>query len=180
MARKSARQGTKSQTRGSNGFLAKKVAASATGLLQQDHREAIALFDWYESLDDANAKVEIGQRLCIALLAHMQVEEELFYPAAEKATGESALADQAVAEHAKAKELIHRLELERDANIRDAMLRELRDAIEEHVDFEESELFPKAHEAGLDLIGIGAVLGERKLEYLRRLTGKGVPREAAE
>lgn len=168
------------QARDGGVYLAKKVVASATGLLQQDHREALALFDWYASLEDPDSKVEIAQRLCVALLAHMQVEEELFYPAAQEATGEASLTDQAVAEHATAKELMNRLELERDPDVRDTMLEELREAIEEHVEFEETELFPKAYAAGLHLVEIGAVLGDRKLDCLRKLTGKGMPREAAE
>ena len=44
--------------------------------------------------------------ICRALSVHAQIEEEIFYPAVRKVIGDDGLMDEALAEHAEAKELI--------------------------------------------------------------------------
>ncbi|MCZ8130014.1 MAG: hypothetical protein O9284_01735 [Steroidobacteraceae bacterium] len=50
------------------------------------------------------------------------------------------------------------------------LVQQLREAIEHHVEEEESELFPEVRSAGVDLLGLGTQLAERK----RQLTSSGL------
>src|SRR5258705_9726099 len=85
-------------------------AVTALELLEQDHREVETYFDDYEELNDDNEKGELSKKICLALKVHTQIEEEIFYPQARKATRDDDLLGQAVVEHASAKELISQIE----------------------------------------------------------------------
>jgi hemerythrin superfamily protein len=143
----------------------------AIALLEADHREVEALFERYETAKDAADKAEIAAQVCLALKVHAQIEEELFYPPARKATGDTDLLDEAVVEHAGAKILIAQIEAMAPGQpLYDAKVKVLGEQIRHHVEEEESELFPEAREAGLDLAAIGAALAARKAELLARLS----------
>jgi hemerythrin superfamily protein len=143
----------------------------AIALLEADHREVEALFERYETAKDADDKAEIAAQVCLALKVHAQIEEELFYPPARKATGDTDLLDEAVVEHAGAKILIAQIEAMKPGQpLYDAKVKVLGEQIRHHVEEEESELFPEAREAGLDRAAIGAALAARKAELLARLS----------
>ena len=84
----------------------KSEALNAIELLERDHREVESLFEEYEDIDDETSKGELAKKICMALTVHMQLEEEIFYPQARKATKDEDLLDEAVVEHAGAKNLI--------------------------------------------------------------------------
>jgi hypothetical protein len=86
------------------------AADSAIALLKQDHREVDEMFDEFEDLDDNAAKGKLAQKICLALKIHAQIEEEIFYPPARTATGDNDLLDEALVEHAGAKQLIAEIE----------------------------------------------------------------------
>jgi hypothetical protein len=54
--------------------------------LQQDHREVEAYFDEYETLTTAEEKEALALKICLALEVHTRIEEEIFYPAARRAS----------------------------------------------------------------------------------------------
>jgi hypothetical protein len=85
-------------------------APDAVALLTADHREVDALFDQYEATDSDADKGALAAQICLALKVHAQIEEELFYPPARKATGDADLVDEAVVEHMGAKTLIAQIE----------------------------------------------------------------------
>src|SRR6185312_225246 len=85
-------------------------AVDAIALLKRDHKEVKAFFDSYESLTNARAKGVLAEKICLALKIHTKIEEEIFYPAARKATKDDDLLDEAIVEHAGAKELISQIE----------------------------------------------------------------------
>jgi iron-sulfur cluster repair protein YtfE (RIC family) len=66
-------------------------------------------FEEYD-FEDGTAKGELAKKICMALTVHMQIEEEIFYPQARKATKDDDLLDEAVVEHAGAKNLIAEIE----------------------------------------------------------------------
>ena len=72
--------------------------------LTADHREVKALFEKYEKLaeDDGNAadRQALAKTICDMLTVHATIEEEIFYPAARKATEDDDLLDEAEVEHA--------------------------------------------------------------------------------
>ena len=140
------------------------MAQDAVTLLDDDHNEAIRLFERFKAAHQGNTQELITSQLRQALLVHMQIEEEIFYPAYQKATGDTESLEDARKEHAEARELLAKL----DANRQDARLMlELEDAILHHVNDEREKMFPKARSAkGLDLDALGERLEARKTELM--------------
>lgn len=84
--------------------------ADAIALLESDHREVEGFFEQYKVAKSNVDKKALAVAICSALRAHAQIEEELFYPAARKATKDNDLLDEATVEHAGAKVLIAEIE----------------------------------------------------------------------
>src|ERR1700760_3703958 len=82
----------------------------AVDLLDADHKAVKKLFIDFNALCDdgaaPDAKRPITDKICQALLIHMQIEEEIFYPAVRAGTGDRPLIEEAIDEHAQAKETI--------------------------------------------------------------------------
>src|SRR6266850_3705855 len=88
-----------------------RASPSALDVLEQDHREVEEWFDEYNELkEDHNRKGALAEKICLALKVHAQIEEEIFYPRARKATKENDLIDEAAVEHATVKHLIGEIE----------------------------------------------------------------------
>lgn len=143
-------------------------AKDAIGMLTEDHREVEELFKKYEALGERanDKKKKIADQICMALTLHSTIEEEIFYPAVREAGNETEdLVDEAVVEHASAKELIAQLqEMDPKDELYDAKVKVLSEQIEHHVKEEEKEMFPKAKKAKLDLVGLGDEMAMRKDE----------------
>ncbi len=116
-------------------------------MLIQDHRKVAGLFEQFEVAKEPARKRELFVRIKDALEAHTAVEEELFYPAADKA-GQKKLKDEvgeAHAEHGKMKQMLEEAEgLDPESGEFDATVAGLQGAVEHHVEEEEGELFPDA------------------------------------
>jgi hypothetical protein len=93
--------------------------------LKQDHREVEEWFDEYNELkEDDDRKRALVEKICLALKVHAQIEEEIFYPQARKATKDNDLIDEAAVEHATVKHLIGEIEgMEVDEELYDAKIR---------------------------------------------------------
>ena len=145
----------------------------AIALLTADHREVKEMFEQFEELGDRAkaSKEKLKDKICKALVAHTTIEEEIFYPAV-RAKGEEAedMVDEAVVEHASAKDLIKQLqEMQPDDDLYDAKVKVLGEQIDHHVQEEEKEMFPKAKKSGLDLLALGQEMALRKQELLATL-----------
>ncbi|WP_296000068.1 hemerythrin domain-containing protein [Rugamonas sp.] len=139
----------------------------AIDLLTQDHKNVKAMFEQYEALSDRSrvSKKRVATQICLELTKHAMAEEEIFYPAVRAATGDNDLVDEATVEHASAKELIDQiLAMNPDEDLYDAQITVLSEQIEHHVQEEESDMFPKARKAKLDLDALGAAIEARKAE----------------
>jgi hemerythrin-like domain-containing protein len=80
------------------------------------------------------------------------------------------MVDEAIVEHASAKDLIKQLqEMQPDDDLYDAKVKVLSEQIEHHVEEEEKEMFPKAKKAGLDLLALGQEMALRKQELMSTL-----------
>lgn len=146
----------------------------AIELLLADHRNVEKLFKDYEKLveDDGsyNAKEALAATICAELTVHAQIEEEIFYPAARDILDEEDLVDEAVVEHASAKDLIAQLsDMAPDDDLYDAKIKVLSELIEHHVEEEEDEMFPKLKKARLDTAALGQQMAERKQELVDEL-----------
>ena len=142
---------------------------NAIELLEQDHREVEEYFDDFEDADE-NEKALLAAKICLALTVHAQIEEEIFYPAARKATKDDDLLDEAAVEHAGAKELIAQIEsMKPGDDLYDAKVKVLGEYIRHHVKEEEGELFPEAKRARMDLDAVGQELAQRKTTLMAQL-----------
>ena len=75
--------------------------------------------------------------------------------------------DEAVVEHAAAKDLIAQLlAMDSSEELFDAKVKVLSEQIHHHIEEEESEIFPKARKAGLDLEELGQQMAQRKKEVV--------------
>jgi hypothetical protein len=152
-------------------------AMSGIELLEQDHREVESLFDEYEGLEEEAQKEALAVKICLALQVHAQIEEEIFYPEARKAIATPELIDEAIVEHASAKQLIAELEaMEVGDSLRDARVKVLGEQISHHVEEEEGELFPEVEDSKMDLNALGRRMAERKTELVQQLAQEGETR----
>jgi hemerythrin superfamily protein len=146
---------------------------SAIELLEDDHREVEGFFAEYEDLEDEAAKAELAAKICLALTVHTHIEEEIFYPAARKATEDDDLLDEAAVEHAGAKHLIAEIEgMEAGDALYDAKIRVLGEQIKHHVKEEEEELFPEIRRAKMEIEALGRKMAARKAELMAQLSGE--------
>ena len=140
----------------------------AIELLVNDHREVSAMFKQYEELGDRAkvSKKKLADQICNALTLHATIEEEIFYPAVREAIKDAEdMVDEAVVEHASAKDLIAQIQdMDPDDELYDAKVKVLGEQIEHHVEEEEKEMFPKVRKSGLDLAALGTEMMGRKDE----------------
>lgn len=145
---------------------ARATSQDALKLLTKDHAEVKKMFKQFDqcaSKNDAKGKVQIANQICMELLIHTQVEEEIFYPAARAALDAGDLLNEAEVEHQSAKALIAQIqEMDPDDAMYDAKVTVLGEYIQHHVKEEEKEMFPKMQRSGCDLDELGDKIMARK------------------
>ena len=82
---------------------------NAIEMLRQDHRKVKQLFDEFEHAEKSQAKEQIVENTVRELEVHAALEEEIFYPAAEKQINEKESIDEAREEHHVVKLIIGEL-----------------------------------------------------------------------
>ena len=139
-----------------------------TKLLEADHRQVEELFDRIQKADGSGRSPLIGE-LRTALEAHMQLEEEVVYPAMKPVTGQEQV-EEAQTEHALARSaLAEMLNLAPDEPGFEAALETTKAAIEHHVKDEEGEVFPTLRQDG------EGVLADMATPFMRRRLELGLP-----
>ena len=152
-----------------------KEPKSAIVLLKADHREVEALFRAYKRSDSGAEKRALANKICEALKIHTRIEEEIFYPAFLKATGQESIHDEALVEHDGAKKLVAEIENTAPGDrMVDARVSVLSEMIKHHVKEEEGfgGMFSKARQAKMDMMALGALLEARKKELTRHEPAK--------
>ncbi|RZJ98807.1 MAG: hemerythrin domain-containing protein [Flavobacterium sp.] len=146
----------------------------AISLLISDHEEVKALFKEFEGLSDRSkvTKKKLADQICEALTVHAMIEEEIFYPAVREVLDDEDLMDEAVVEHASAKDLIGQIQsMEAGDDLYDAKVKVLSEQIDHHVEEEENEMFKKVRKTKLDLVALGEQMLARKEETIVSLHG---------
>ena len=142
----------------------------AIAMLTADHKRVKALFKEFSALKEDGSKKEkaaIVDKVCNELTIHATLEEEIFYPAVRKAIQDADLMDEALVEHACAKELIAQLEsMDSEDDLYDAKVTVLGEQIQHHVKEEEGDMFIQAKKAKLDTAALGAKMLKRKLALM--------------
>jgi len=112
-------------------------------VIEHDHREVEQLFAQFESSHDR----AVADQICDELDRHATAEEAEVYPViADEVSGGKKLADEAEGEHKEAKQLIGRIRRTKDPERLAELMTELKQAIQHHVQEEESEMLPKARQ----------------------------------
>jgi len=137
----------------------------AIAMLVDDHKKVKALFAQFESLSDRSKvnKKKVSDQICRELTVHTTIEEQLFYPASRGPVKDGDMLDEAIVEHASAKDLIAEIrDMDPDDDLYDAKVKVLSEQIEHHVGEEENEMFPKVRKSKLDLVALGEQMGVLK------------------
>jgi hemerythrin-like domain-containing protein len=130
-------------------------------MLIEDHKEAAGLMDQLQVADKGSNRstMELFNQLKSALKLHTEIEEQIFYPALRSHEETADMIDESLDEHREVDEIL--AEMTGLSATNDEFmdkLTELRDAVEHHVEEEESEMFPKAER----------ILGESRLQEMGR------------
>ncbi len=129
---------------------------NALELLTSQHRDVEETFSLIEATDDADGKARAFEKLADSLAIHAAIEEHQFYPAVRANDTEELLLE-SVEEHLGIKRVIADLmKLEPDDESFDAKLKVLKELVMNHVEEEETELFPQ----------VKNLMGEEQLEEL--------------
>lgn len=154
------------------------ASKDAIMLLKEDHREAEKLFREFEQAKGEGRKKELAHEICLALLVHFALEEQIFYPACEGTVEEGDLKEGYV-EHDAAKLLVAEIEANEiaDDEFFDTKVHVLQEEIEHHIKEEEESggIFAQARKGGLDTEFIGERLAERKKDLTERYKSEGLP-----
>ncbi len=153
-----------------------KAKMNAVEMLKADHRKVEDLFEKYEKA--RGKKAEIAKKICLELIVHTMLEEEIFYPACREVGVEEDMMDEADVEHDGAKVLIAELEHGTpEDDYYDAKVKVLSEEIKHHVKEEEQRdgLFAQAKSKGVDLEALGEQMAARKKEILAGIDENSLP-----
>ena len=129
----------------------------AVELLESQHKEALALCKKLSKSAPGAERKENFTKLQTALLAHMVIEEEIFYPALAKVMKKGEPIIEAYEEHVGARGTLERCAAAlKDEEIFQVRIEVLQELLEHHIEEEREDLFPKAKKA----------IGEETLEEL--------------
>ena len=155
----------------------------AITILTDDHQKVKKMFMDFDKLSKSGKKevekMTLVQKICVELIVHTKIEEEIFYPAVRAAIDDNHRLDEADVEHAGAKNLIRQLlDMKPGDDHYDAKVTVLGENIDHHMKEEQDEMFPKAKKAKLDLVALGVQMMERKKELIER-SGSSVAKASA-
>jgi hemerythrin superfamily protein len=142
------------------------MAQDAIALLETDHHRVEELFREYKSAGDADAKFHLAQVICMELTLHTMVEEEIFYPAFAKATGDEEMLEHALKEHQEVKDLIARVP---NTDNLDGTIEAIRQHVMHHVEEERKGMFVKAKASGMELATLGGRIQTRRAEVAEEI-----------
>ena len=143
----------------------KPLPEDAIEILKADHQKVKELFKEFEGLSDRSkvSKKRIADQICHELRIHTEVEEQVLYPAVRAAIKTDDLMDEALVEHASAKNLVAQITvMDPGDDLYDAKLKVLSEQIDHHVSEEEGQMFPKVRHTKIDLKALAAQMTELK------------------
>lgn len=149
---------------------------NALELLTSQHRDVEETFSLIEASDDADSKAKAFEKLADSLAIHAAIEEHQFYPAVKAQDTEELLFESAE-EHLGIKRVVADLmKLDADDETFDAKIKVLKELVMNHVEEEETELFPQVKQL-MDNEQLEE-LGEQMESEAGQLYADGSPRMA--
>jgi iron-sulfur cluster repair protein YtfE (RIC family) len=141
-------------------------------MLEADHRQVESLFEKIDKAEGADRNPLIDE-LATSLRAHMQLEEDVVYPAMQPVTGAESV-EEGVTEHELAKKTLQEMiDLAPDEPGFGAAFDSVKAGIEHHVEDEEGEVFPKLRKEGQ------AELEKMATPFMKKRVELGLPMDAA-
>jgi len=139
----------------------------AIELLKEDHRKVEQLFSDFEQAKTPAQKKKLAQEICLELIVHTKIEEDIFYPAVRGKIQEDTVTE-AYVEHDSAKVLIAEIENgDPKGEYYDSKVHVLSEQIKHHVHEEEKYLrgmFSQSRRTDLDMDELGEQLAAAKAE----------------
>jgi hemerythrin superfamily protein len=135
------------------------MAINALEALALDHEKISDLFDRLHEADQLKEKQDIFEVLREELVSHSHLEETGFYPVLREDPEFDDIVATSLTDHQRIREMLTEVDASDDEVDFDARLDELLEWVDQHVDQEENELFPK----------VRARLPEQKLEEMGRM-----------
>jgi hemerythrin-like domain-containing protein len=146
----------------------------AVTLLMEEHKKVRSMFEQFKTLKEEGDSEKIKalvDECCTALKIHTSIEEEIFYPAMREALNDQDMMDEAVVEHASAKQFIAQLSrMHPDDDLYDAMFTVLGEYINHHIEEEEKEMFKKAKKSKADLHMLADAMIQRREQLQEELS----------
>ena len=142
-------------------------APDAITLLMADHYHLHNLFAHFEHALSNTRRQSLRDQICRELIVHMQIEEEILYPAIQPPADQPLLLTEATVEHASIKHLIGQLrvaDVELSATM--AQMKVVSEYVTHHVKEEHTAMFPLVRSSGLDTAALGVKLAARQRELL--------------
>jgi hemerythrin superfamily protein len=140
-------------------------SGDAIDMLVADHKKVLELFSRFAKATAGPDKADLVARICRELTVHMQLEEEIFYPAVKAALHDHELVPEGEVEHEAVRNLIRQVEgAQPQGEKYDARVKVMGEFIEHHAREEEQEMFPKARKTALDMADLGSRMAARKQE----------------
>ena len=126
-------------------------------MLIKDHDFVRHLFNRYLNSQDIAVKQEAGPRILSLLEMHTTLEETVFYPRVHGVA--PTMVDACEHDHDEVRQMIEQLRGMDEGDPQcDAMFRQLADAVIQHIQTEEQQLFPKVESSGIDMTELGLQL----------------------
>jgi iron-sulfur cluster repair protein YtfE (RIC family) len=143
-----------------------------TKLLEADHRQVEQLFEQIEPAE-GEERASLVDQLATALRGHMELEEQIVYPAMGEVTGEEAVQEGEKEHELARKALQDMIALSPDQPGFDGALAAVKAGIEHHVEEEEGEYFPQFRKEGREQ------LAAIEAPFLAKRRELGLPSDAA-
>ncbi|WP_081583551.1 hemerythrin domain-containing protein [Noviherbaspirillum massiliense] len=148
--------------------------------LEKDHNYVKKLFEHYMNTQDQAVREQAGKQILIALEMHSSMEEATFYPRVQNI--DPGLVDQCKDQHEQTDQMVHQLKGMNPSDPQcQRMFQQLRDAIVQHIEIEEHQLFPAIQKANIDMEAMGlemqafeanAVAAQAQATERRDVTGR--------
>lgn len=117
-------------------------------LIKSDHRKVESLFSEMEKAKDSKKMQKLFNQLYTELTLHAKVEELTLYPSMRNYDETHDMVEEAEEEHTEAKELLEEIKSmsPSDPDFK-AKIEELKEAVQHHVEEEESEILPSVSDS---------------------------------
>jgi hemerythrin superfamily protein len=157
----------------SDGTVDQEVCAvDVTRLLESDHRKVEELFKRISEAE-GDERTPLIEELATSVAAHMELEEEIVYPAMEPVTGAETVQEGETEHELARKTLAEMQSLAPDQPGFEGALESVKAGIEHHVEEEEGTVFPKLRSDGTE------ILEQMATPFMHKRAELGLPSDAA-